>query len=81
MDESFWNAGVLFLSAGVLITDVKVQNMPIPEKSCVVLGKVPLKAMTFTVLKSETFFWELEGLGTIHAYLQIAYCKLYINEI
>lgn len=31
MDESIWKAGVLFLSAGVLITDVKVQNLPIPE--------------------------------------------------
>lgn len=69
MDESVWKAGVLFLSVGVLITDVKVQNLPMPGKSWVALGKVPFKAKTFTVLKSEAFFWELEGLGAIHVCL------------
>lgn len=81
MEESIWEAGVLFLSAGVLITDVKVQNLPIQGKSWVALGKVPFKAKTFTVLQSKAFFWELEGLGAIRVCLQIACYKLYINEI
>lgn len=66
VDEGIWKAGVLFLSAGVLTTDGKVQNLPVSAKSWVVLGKVPFKAATFTVLESEAFFWELEGLCAVH---------------